>query len=71
MPKNFQSTPQPLIEIHQQINQTLLENKKTRSISDRVTQNGEKTTRTYEVNPLQPLTQSAHPVAHPDPSDPA
>jgi hypothetical protein len=23
------------------------------------------------VNPLQPLTQSAHPGAHPDPSDPA
>jgi len=34
MLKNFQSTPQPLLEIHSQINQTLPGNKKTRSVSD-------------------------------------
>jgi len=34
MLKNFQSTPQPLLENRSQINQTLPGNKKTRSVSD-------------------------------------
>jgi hypothetical protein len=52
MLKNFQSTPQPLLEKHSQINQTLLENEKTRSVSDSLNRNGEKPVSTSDVNPL-------------------
>jgi len=50
--KNFQSTPQPLIEIQSQINQTLPGNKKTRSVSDPFNRNGEKPLNPSDVNPL-------------------
>jgi hypothetical protein len=69
--KNFQSTPQPLIEIREQINQTLPEKNKSRSSFDPKTKNGEKTPSISGVNPLQPQTPSGPPGAHPDASDPA
>jgi len=52
MLKKFQSTPQPLLEICSQINQTLLENKKTRSLSDSFKRNEEKPVNTSDVNQL-------------------
>ncbi|PKL68138.1 MAG: hypothetical protein CVV30_12455 [Methanomicrobiales archaeon HGW-Methanomicrobiales-1] len=66
MLKNFQSTPQPLIEIRSQINQTLLEKNKSRSVSSKFIQNGEKPVITSDVNPLWYLTQTVHTAAQPD-----
>jgi len=71
MLKNFQSTPQPLLEIRSQINQTPLENKKTRSVSDSWSQNGEKPVCTSDVNPLPHLTQAVPTATQSDQPDPA
>ncbi|MHB8163315.1 MAG: hypothetical protein ACYDDV_03080, partial [Methanoregula sp.] len=71
MLKKFQSTPRPLIKIRSQINQTLLENLKTRSVSDSFNRNGEKPVRASDVNPLRHLALTAHPAAQPDQPDPA
>ncbi len=71
MLKNFQSTPQPLFENHSQINQTLLENKKTRSVFDYFNRKGEKPVITSDVNPLPPLTKTVPPATQPNQPDPA
>ena len=71
MLKNFQSTPQPLLENHSQINQTLPGNKKTRSVSDSFNRKEEKPASTSDVNPLRHLTQTVPPAAQPDQPDPA
>jgi len=71
MLKNFQSTPQPLLEIRSQINQTLLEKNKSRSISSTFIRNGENPISISDVNPLRHLTQTVPPATQPDQPDPA
>ena len=71
MLKNFQSTPQPLLEIHSPINQTLPGNKKTRSVSDSWDRNEEKKVSISDVNPLSHLTQAVPTATQPDQPDPA
>jgi len=71
MLKNFQSTYQPLLKIRSPINQTLLENVKTRSVPDSLNRKGENPVNTSDVNPHRYLTQTVPPATQQDQSDSA